>query len=223
MGSQMIQILVLAGIALFLVLRLRNVLGTRDGFEPTQQAEISRPNGKAPPERDFEVIEGGGIDRDIEDHAEPDSDTGRALLGMKRDEPGFAVGDFVHGSKSAYEMILMAFENGDLATLEQFLAPEVFNSFSQAVQERADKGLSIEATFVGVRETKLMEARYDPETNEGEITMRFIGELTSVVRDNAGDIIEGDAKEIKRQRDIWTFARLMGTDNPNWLLVATEA
>lgn len=222
MGSSMIQILILAGVALFLVLRLRNVLGTRDGFEPPQQSLPPQANGRANSDHDFEVIEGGGVDRDITDHVEPDSDTGRALLAMKKDEPGFSVSEFVHGAKQAYEMILMAFENGDLKTLEQFLAPEVYNSFSSAVQERADKGLSIEATFVGVRETKLVEARYDDEANEGEISMRFIGELTSVVRDSAGDIVEGDASEIKRQRDIWTFARLMGTENPNWLLVATE-
>lgn len=222
MGSSMLQILILAGIALFLVLRLRSVLGTRDGYEPPQQSLPPQANGRAAPDRDFEVIDGGGIDRDIMDHVEPDSDTGRALLAMKKDESGFTVSEFVHGSKQAYEMILMAFENGDLATLEQFLAPEVFNSFSQAVQERADKGLTIDATFVGVRETKLVEARYDADTKEGEITMRFIGELTSVVRDAAGDVVEGDVNEIKRQRDIWTFARLMGTDNPNWLLVGTE-
>ena len=222
MSGQMLQILVLAGIALFLVLRLRNVLGTRDGYEPPKQ-ETPIANGKAAAARDFEVIDGGGIDRDITDHVEPDSETGRALLAMKADEPGFSVAEFVHGAKGAYEMILMAFERGDLDTLEQFLAPEVYSSFSQAVQDRADKGLAIEATFVGVRETKLMEARYDADTHEGEITMRFIGELTSVVRDAAGDIVEGDVNEIKRQRDIWTFARLMGTDNPNWLLVATEA
>ncbi|MEM9270624.1 MAG: TIM44-like domain-containing protein, partial [Pseudomonadota bacterium] len=58
-------------------------------------------------------------------------------------------------------------------------------------------------------------------TKEAEITMRFVGELTSVVRNPDGEIVEGDPNEIKNQRDVWTFAREMGNDNPNWLLVAT--
>jgi predicted lipid-binding transport protein (Tim44 family) len=66
-----------------------------------------------------------------------------------------------------------------------------------------------------------VDAEFDPDTNEGEITIRFIGELTSVVRDKSGEIIEGNPKEVKRQKDIWTFARIMGSEDPNWQLVAT--
>jgi len=73
-----------------------------------------------------------------------------------------------------------------------------------------------------VRELKLMDASFDEDNNEAEIAVRFLGEMTSVVKDSEGRIQEGDPNEIKKQRDIWTFARLMGSDNPNWLLVATE-
>ena len=67
----------------------------------------------------------------------------------------------------------------------------------------------------------LQEAEFDRATSEAQITIRFVGELTSVVRNAEGEIVEGDPNAIKRQRDIWTFAREMGSDNPNWVLVAT--
>ena len=72
-----------------------------------------------------------------------------------------------------------------------------------------------------MRELALNDAQFDSATGQGEVTVRFVGELTSVVRNEAGDIIEGNPKEVKRQKDVWTFARKMGADDPNWLLVAT--
>ena len=87
---------------------------------------------------------------------------------------------------------------------------------------REEPGLIIETNFIGVSETTLVEAEFDNASNLGEITIRFVGELTSVVRDKAGDIIEGNENEVKRQKDIWTFARTMGSDDANWTLVATE-
>ncbi len=220
MSSQMIQIVVLAGVALFLVLQLRRVLGTRDGFESTNdpqsvQTSTPRKNGE------FAVIE-GGPDLDIADNIDPDSDAGKALAAMKRVENNFSVTEFVGGARQAYEMILMAFENGDTDVLRDFLSPDVYEGFRAAVEDRADKGLIVEANFVGVRELKLTDASFDEVNNEAEITIRFLGEMTSVVKDAEGRIQEGDPNEIKKQRDIWTFARLMGSDNPNWLLVATE-
>jgi predicted lipid-binding transport protein (Tim44 family) len=171
--------------------------------------------------RDFEVIE-GGPDDDITDHVSNDSDAAKALAAMKMAEPGFNVREFLQGARGAYEMILMAFEKGDVDTLRDFLAPDVLETFETVIDQRADQGLSIEAEFVGIRELALQGATFDRSTNEAEVTVRFVGELTSVVRNSDGDIVEGDASEIKRQRDVWTFARTMGADNPNWLLVATD-
>ncbi len=217
MGSQLIPILVLAAVALFLVLRLRDVLGTRDGFEPSTKPPVESERSNS---RDFETIE-GGPDPDIADHVDIDSPQAQALTEMKKAEPSFSVSEFVHGARQAYEMILMAYEKGDLKTLEQFLSPEVYESFSQAVFERADKGYSVDATFVGLREVKIADVEFDQNSREGDITMRFVGELTSVVKDSDGNVIEGSATEVKRQKDIWTFSREIGSDNPNWLLVAT--
>lgn len=215
MNSPIIQLLVLAGIAVFLILRLKNTLGTRDGFEPPR--EVSSPQRRGP---ELEVID-GGPDRDITDHVEEDSASADALAKMKTAEPGFGVGDFLGGAKGAYEMILMGFEKGDLAPVKDFLAEDVYDTFAQVVQAREEQGLTIEAEFIGVRETALQEATFDETTREAELIVRFIGELTYVVRNGDGEIVEGSETQVKRQKDVWTFARSMGADNPNWQLVAT--
>jgi predicted lipid-binding transport protein (Tim44 family) len=218
MSPTLIQLLVLAAIAVFLILRLRNVLGTRDGFEkpPVTGGEKSRRLGR----RDLDVID-GGPDRDITDHVEDGSDSAKALAAMKMAEPGFGVSEFLEGARGAYEMILMAFEKGDLSDVQTFLSEDVAEAFQSVIDRREEAGLSIDAKFVGLREIALKSAEFNRSSSEGEVTVRFVGELTSVVRNKAGEIIEGNPNEIKRQRDVWTFGRKMGADDPNWQLVAT--
>jgi predicted lipid-binding transport protein (Tim44 family) len=220
MEPAVIQLLILAGIAVFLILRLRSVLGSRDGFEqkplPRQGSE---PDGVGKPR--FEVIE-GGPDTDITDHVPEGSDMAKALARMKSVDPDFSVDEFLQGARGAYEMILMAFESSDLDPILPFLSRDVFNSFDEVVQLRENEGLRVDATFVGLRELSIVDAVFDEATKEGEITIKFIGELTSVVRKaDSGEVIEGDPNEIKRQKDVWTFARDMSSDSPNWKLVAT--
>ena len=218
MNSPIIQLLVLAGIAVFLILRLRGVLGTREGFEkpavtrPEPASRIGKP--------DFDVIE-GGPDLDITDHVEEGSDSAKALASMKRVDPSFNVSEFLGGARGAYEMILMAFENGDLDSIVPFISEDVYEAFASVVDERQRQGLTIDAKFIGISDMTLTEATFDESSKEGEISVRFKSEMTSIVRDNAGDIIEGSDTEIKRQKDTWTFARKMDAGDPNWRLVAT--
>lgn len=218
MSPAVLQLIVLAGIAVFLFIRLRGVLGTRDGFEPKIDRSASAPASKK--DQAFEVIE-GGLDRDITDHVEMDSPSGQALAKMKSIEPEFSVSEFQSGARQAYEMILMAFEGDDLDTLKQFLAPDVYESFASVIETRQEAGLTVNANFVGVREMKIMDARFDDGSNEGEITMKFVGELVSYVEDAKGKVVEGGRDAIKRQSDVWTFARKFGSNDPNWELVAT--
>ena len=218
MNSPIIQLLVLAGIAIFLILRLRGVLGTREGFEKPPVPRDASPSLNK--RRGFEVIE-GGPDPDITDHAEDGSDTAKALAAMKRADPSFNVGEFLGGARGAYEMILMAFEKGELSTVQDFVSEDVYDALSEVVAQREEQGLTVEATFVGLSDLKLKSAEFDEDTSEAEVTVRFTGELTYQVRDRAGDVIEGSDTEIKRQKDVWTFARVMGTPDPNWRLVAT--
>lgn len=218
MGNDGIVLLVLAAVAVFLIMRLRNVLGTRDGFEPTLNARKPKVESKSP---HLSVVE-NGVDRDIADHVEIDSATGQAFVEMKKIEPDFSVSEFQTGAREAYEMILMAFEGDDLDTLQAFLSDDVYESFAGVINDRQSQNLKVDAEFIGLRELKITEATFNKSNNEAEITMRFIGELTSVVRSAEGDIVEGDASTIKRQKDVWTFARIMGSADPNWELVATS-
>lgn len=220
MNSPVLQLLVLAGIAVFLILRLRSVLGTREGYE-----KPPAPKGQgqqAPARRDFEVIE-GGPDHDIIDHVPENSESAKALAEMKRVEPSFSVSEFLSGARGAYEWILMGFERGEMDELRPFLDDDVYESFAAVVEQREQQGLTIEAEFVGVREMALNEASFDPDTRKAELTVRFVGELTSVVKNAQGEVVEGSATAVKRQKDVWTFSREMGSDDPNWQLVATDA
>lgn len=217
MNSPILQLLVLVGIAIFLILRLKSVLGTRDGFEGTTRAQTAPEKSRR---RDFEVIE-GGPDHDIIDHVPEDSDAAGALADMKRIEPDFSVTTFLQGARGAYEMILMAFEKGKLDDITPFLNKDVYETFAQVVDAREEQGLTIEAEFVGVRELALTDATFDQATRRAAITVKCVGELISVVRDKDGEIVEGEPGQSKRQKDVWTYERVMGSDDPNWRLIAT--
>ena len=214
MSNPLLQLLVLGAIAVFLILRLRGVLGTRDGFETPRIPEepVARKR--------FDVID-GDADNDITDHAEPGSANAKALAEMKSVEPQFAVGPFLTGAKSAYEMILMAFERGDLSAVRAFLAPPVAEAFESVIAERQARNLTTTAEFLGTRETALAEAEFNRATGMAELSVRFVGEMIVATRDADGNVVEGDPKAARKQRDVWTFARHMGEADPNWQLVAT--
>ena len=214
MNSAIIQLIVIAGVAVFLILKLRSVLGTRDGYEkPPQPLDDARPRPK------FEVID-GGPDRDIADNTS-DPASASALALMKAAEPAFNVTDFLKGARGAYEMILMAFDKGDLDRIRPFLGDDVAATFGQAIADRLDRGLTIESTFSGVRDLALTEATFDATSRTADISVRFTGELSRAIRDKSGQIIEGSPTAILKQREVWTFSRRMGTGDPNWQLTAT--
>ena len=217
MNPSIIQLLVLAGIAIFLILRLRSVLGTREGFEKPR-VEAPRATKRAKPE--FDVIE-GGPDPGITDYVDADSDEATALSDMKSDDRTFNVREFLRGARGAYEMILTGFEKGDLSDIKPFLSDDVYEAFAGVVEAREKEGLSVDFNFVGISETTLVGAEYDKSTKEAEISVRFLCENTSAVYDKGGDLIEGSPTDVKKQRDVWTFGRKMGTDDVNWFLVAT--
>ena len=213
MNSSLVQILVLAGIAVFLILKLRSVLGSRDGFEKPALAADSGPRKK------FEVIE-GGPDRDIADNT-TDPGATAALAAMKVAEPSFNVTEFLKGARQAYEMILMAYDKGDLPRIRPFLGDDVAAHFATALADREAQGLTLTSTFSGIRDMVLTDATFDTTTKRAEIAVRFTGELSRTVRDKSGQVVEGSPTAIIRQRDTWTFARAIGTGDPNWQLAAT--
>ncbi|MGB0245006.1 MAG: Tim44/TimA family putative adaptor protein [Paracoccaceae bacterium] len=215
MNPALIELIILAGIAVFLFLRLRSVLGTREGFEKPRM----QPKNDAP-KRDFKVID-GGEDKDITDNVDKNSKSAEALKLIKSEDENFTVNEFLSGARSAYEWILMSFEKNEIDEIRELLSEEVAEAFDAVVDQRVSQGLTIEAEFIGIREMKLVEAIYSSNTKTAEISVSFVGEMTSVVKNSSGEIVEGDSKQIKRQKDTWTFSKDIKSSNPNWLLVAT--
>lgn len=215
MNPALIELIILAGIAVFLFLRLRSVLGTREGFEKPRM----QPKNDAP-KRDFKVID-GGEDKDITDNVDKNSKSAEALKLIKSEDENFTVNEFLSGARSAYEWILMSFEKNEIDEIRELLSEEVAEAFDAVVNQRVSQGLTIEAEFIGIREMKLVEATYSSNTKTAEISVSFVGEMTSVVKNSSGEIVEGDPKQIKRQKDTWTFSKDIKSSNPNWLLVAT--
>ncbi len=216
----MVQILILAVVAAFLFWRLSIVLGTRSGFEKTADIKVrdipKKQESIVPSDQEVDLDED-----EISDYVELSSEPGQALKKIKKNEPNFSISNFVSGAKSAYELILMAYEKGDLDTLEMHLEKNVFKDFEAVVTERADKGYNVEAKFIGLREIRIKTAFFDEKKNVAEITVFFKCELTSIVRDKDDNIIEGSPSEIRTHTDLWTFGRLLGTQDPSWKLIAT--
>lgn len=220
MSSDVIELLVLFALAAVVLYRLRAIIGTRTGHEAPpeflrRQQEARHPRGKPTPVPDI-----APPDQDEQMPGVPES--GRdAVEAIRRIEPGFSIGDFVGGARGAYEMILMAYEEGDRDTLRSLLAPDVFQAFEQGIVAREEAGLRVDARFIGVREAKVDEIAFDPDTRIADITIRFVGELITAVRDPENRVVEGDPNDIRRQTDRWTFSREVGSSDPNWLLTGT--
>ena len=215
MGDGLITIVILAAITVFLVMKLKSVLGTKTGEEKPPQPIF----GKRQEAANAEIAPTPSPIE--EDELAEDDPLAGAYAKMREVEPDFSHAAFAEGAKRAYEMLLMASENGDKGTLETYVSPDVFQDFAAAIDERADQGLTVDARFVGVREAKIVDARFDEVDNVAEIDIRFVGELVTVVRDSEHRIVEGDPNEVRRETDIWTFGRQMGASDPNWLLIAT--
>jgi len=219
MSTQMIELIILIAIAAFVLFRLKSVIGTRTGYEAPPDylsRDDTAPDARRGP---ADETEEGDLDVGL---AHPAPDNAKLALAAMRDaDPDFSLAEFLGGARSAYEMILMAYEEGDRDTLRDLLDDPVFDAFESGITERETAGLKVEARFIGVRDVRLESASFDRETNEGELTLRFVGELITSVRDAEGRVVEGDPNEVRRQTDVWTFARRLGARDPNWLLSAT--
>ena len=215
----MVQILILAGVAAFLFWRLSIVLGIRTGFEKTVDLKIEdKPKND---QVDIENIKSDSADDEISDYVDLSSNSGQQLKKIKEKEKAFSVQSFVSGAKSAYEIILMAFEKGDLNVLEEHLASDVYEDFKNVVIDRANNGYTVDASFAGLREIRIRNVLFDEESMNAEITVFFKCDLTSVVKDKNNEIIEGNSSKVKIHTDTWTFGRTIGVDDPSWKLIAT--
>ena len=216
----MVQIVILAAVALFLFWRLKSVLGSREGFEKTMQ-EIQTQTNKVKTAPSVSNSD-DDFDNDISDYVEENSENAKILRVIKSLNKDFTVESFVSGAKKAYEIILMAFENNDLKTLKPLLDKSVYESFKTVVDERKKKQLSIEASFIGMRDIRITNVYFDKKISKAEITVAFKSEISTVVKDKTGKVIEGDPNEIKKQKDVWTFSRKLSENNPIWFLKSTS-
>ena len=157
----------------------------------------------------------------LERYAKADSPLGKSLTALIKADPSFDPAQFLDGAKTAYEMVVGAFAEGDGKTLKQLLGDDVLDGFSKAIAEREQRGETHQSTLVGIDKADIIEAEL--KDKQAYVTVKFVSELISVTRDAAGEIVDGDPKKVREVTDIWTFARDTSSRNPNWKLAATEA
>ena len=216
----MLQIFILAAVAIFLFWRLRAVLGSRDGFEKTlNDIKDTRDVNNAPLVVD-EKIE-NRQDEDIFDYVEESSKSADAFKKMKEFDNDFSVNKFVSGAKMAYEIILMAFEKGDLEKLKNLLEKKVLQSFKSVIDKRRKDGFVVDAKFIGMRDIRIINATFSQKTKIADVTLTFKSEITTVVKNSKGKIVEGNPDEIKKQKDTWVFTKNLSKKTQIRLLKTT--
>jgi predicted lipid-binding transport protein (Tim44 family) len=189
-----IDIILLAMIAGFIFLRLRGILGKRTGFE-----------GKAPPQFDKILKEAVAKQAPVNNETFDEN----------------AQKEFIKGAKIAYETIITDFSDNDnkLTTSKPLLNREIYNQFNDALKERSERGHYAEITFIGVNSATIKEhKKIDKILN---VTVDFIAEVITCIRDKDKKIISGDPEKIKKIYDTWVFSRDVTSPNPNWQLVNT--
>lgn len=152
---------------------------------------------------------------------EPGSAIARGLDEVAGIEPDFDASGFLEGAKGAYELIVSAFARGDREALRTLLSKDVFDGFERAITEREKRGDKSETTFVSIDKAEFVVV--EVRNRVAQITMRFMSKLITATRNAAGEVIDGNADAVVNVTDVWTFARTLGTRDPNWQLVATEA
>jgi predicted lipid-binding transport protein (Tim44 family) len=231
MGSNDFVTLFFLVAAVLIFLQLRSVLGRRTGnekpprdlYSPRDAAATSEaPDpGKLVtlPRRD--AVEDENRFAAIDAMAAPGTPLNDSLRDVKTADSSFDPKEFINGARVAYEMIVMAFANGDRKTLKGLLSKEVYDGFDAAISEREGRGETMKSTFVGINKAEITSAEVkDAETF---ITMRIASQMISATYDKAEILIDGDAEGVADINDVWTFARDTRSRDPNWKLVATES
>ncbi len=211
-------------LALFVIWKLRSVLGSKDGFDQKQDTPPAQ-NG-APQDQPSNVVrlpgKGSAMPAAAPDYTAFGEAGSAVLLGLeqiKAADKRFEPAGFLDGARAAHEMILQAFATGDLKTLKSLLNEALFSSFSSAIAARDAKAEKLETTLISQEKSKFESAQLN--NNEARITVRFRTKMITVTRDKLGTIIDGSADEIADVQDVWSFARDITARDPNWKLVAT--
>lgn len=232
-GTFDIYTLLLLVVAVVILLRLRSMLGRKTGNErrydpfPRETGGTVAAKDKVVPlpTREPARAPQPASDQEVEDRIRnfmPDSNPAHAgLLDIARQDPAFDPAHFLRGAKSAYEMIVTAFAEGNKRLLKQFLSREVYDGFAEVLSERETRGEAVDTSFVGINKADIIDAEAKAKT--ARVTVKFVSQLITAVKNRNGEIIDGDPKQIREVTDIWTFARELTSRDPNWKLVATQA
>ena len=230
--------IIFLALAVFVIWRLRSVLGQKTGqekppFDPfsRRDAPAQRP-GPRPAQADNVVRLPGAANGPAaataelaadrwKGVAEAGSPVAAGLDEIVRIEPNFDVREFIEGAKMAYDMIVTAFAQGDRKSLKNLLSREVYEGFERAIAERERAGHKAETTFVSIDKADIegVEVR----SRVAQITVRFVSKLITATRDAQGNVVDGSPEAVVDVTDVWTFARTLGARDPNWQLVATES
>lgn len=228
-GFQFIDIILLAMVAGFIVLRLRNVLGRRTGHEPGRDGVRPEPrHGEALPSPDNIVTLPSGAPRrnqpisklDIEP-AYQNTPLEAGMVRVKMADPSFSAESFLQGAAKAFEIIIAAYAKGDTDTLRPLLNTDVYAQFARAIQEREERGETLTSELVVLKPPKIESI--DMKGSSAHVSIIFQSEQSNVVRNAQGEIIEGSPDHVESVTDVWTFARDTNSRDPNWALIATRS
>lgn len=230
-GFQFIDIIFFAMIAAFLVLRLRGVLGRRDGHESDFRSQVK---DRKDDDSDSNVVNLSDHDNaDIDDHPEEESGNAKkivvnddnplsaGLAAIQSTDPHFDPDEFLSGSKIAFELILGAYASGDTGPLKSMLNAEVYANFSKAIQDRELAGERLEDTLIGIKSADIIEAEVDKKATN--VTVKFVSEQINATRDEDENVVDGNPTTVIEVTDFWTFSRDIKARDPNWILVATSS
>ena len=191
-----IDIILLAMFAGFIILRLRNILGRKTGHQKKPMSSYF-PKG-------MEVL------KDIENN--------EAIRTGNVDEE--AKKEFLKGANDAYAQIIVSFAKGDKKSLKGLLGKSLYSDFSKVIDERKEKELKYETTFVGIKSSNIVE--FKKIENIYKVTVNFVSEIITCVKDKNNKIIEGNPEIIKTANDVWKFTKNMWSSDPTWYLVDTS-
>jgi len=233
-GFQFIDIIFFAMIAAFLVLRLRGVLGRRDGHEGDFRSRLKDEKDKNPDNNVVKLSEhdddmDDGMDDDGQDRPKEvkkivvndDDPLSGPLAAIQAADPGFAPDDFLSGARIAFEIILEAYAKGDAGALKPMLNAEVYANFSKAIQDRELAGETLEDTLIGIKSADIVEAEAGKKT--ASVTVKFVSEQINATRDEDGTVVDGNPTTVIEVTDFWTFSREIKSRDPNWTLTATSS
>ncbi|HEX6980640.1 MAG TPA: Tim44/TimA family putative adaptor protein [Alphaproteobacteria bacterium] len=225
-GFAFFDIVFFAMVAAFLILRLRSVLGRRTGNENPERWTSRPPQDKrARPELPDNVARlpdrnrpAGEAATDVKIPAGSPVEAG--LTQIRVADPNFDVSAFLEGARTAFELIVLAYSQGDTATLRPLLSDEVYDNFVSVIRARQNAKQTLETTLVGIRSADVTDARM--EGRSAFVTVKFVSEQINALRDEEGKVIEGSPTEVATVTDVWTFSRNTRARDPNWTLVATS-